>query len=137
MWKWWALSIHVDAQDGFFLLRVKPRRRDGLTDVEVGDDAPEEDGVEDLLFSEIEDLVAIEVFDIERHRASDPRMSSRLTLFGLRVAIFVSDESSSMCSVNLEATILNFGWRICAWWFQLIWAGASENGRDVTASSCI
>jgi hypothetical protein len=73
-------------------------------DMEVGDDVPDVVGVEALLF-DVDEEDDEEESDIERERWSARRMSSKLTLFELRVARHMR-ESSSMCSVNFETTIV-------------------------------
>lgn len=102
---------------GDLLVHVK-RRPEILEPNETGDDAPELEGVEALLVVEELDVVS----DMERERLSALSMSSRLTLFSLRIARASTSDFSSMCSVNLETTIV--------WWWMLIFGRGNERQRQ-------
>jgi len=82
------------------LVHVK-RRDENLEPGEVGDDVPELLADEGLLAGcELDS-------ESDRDRVSALKMSSRLTLFALRVTRVSMREFSSICSVNLETTILD------------------------------
>jgi hypothetical protein len=77
------------------------RRAENLEPGEVGEEVPEL--VADEVLLEVGEALDS---DNDRDRVSALRMSSRLTLFSLRVTSVSMREFSSMCSVNLETTIL-------------------------------